>query len=92
MTVYISIAQFYSSGNSCGGESVPRTFKNFKEALKNLTDWIKKYKTSIDTTKPKITKYPTCTFYKWEGSFELNGGKITDQVILSYDHTQKEQT
>ena len=92
MTVYVTVTQFYSTGNSHGGHEVPRTFKNFKEALKDLTDWMKKYKTSINTEKPKITKGSTYTFYKWEGSFELNNCKITDQVTLSYDHTQKEQT
>ena len=91
MKFYVSVTQFYlKSGNSTGGQEVPRTFKTLEEALADITKWMTKHKTSINPKEYKTAVFGHWTTYEWTGVFELNGGKIKDVVTLSYDHTQKE--
>lgn len=87
MQFYTSATQFYESGNSTGGREVPRTFTNIEEALTDMKNWLKKYKSSINPEEYKTTTYGNWTTHKWKGTFEIYG-KITDVVTLSYDHTQ----
>lgn len=94
MKFYRSSIQFYHRKNnggteSTGSEDVPVNFPSVEAALKDITDWISKYRSSIDVNKPEITKMGNWTTYKWQGSFEMYG-KITDVVSITWDHTQEE--